>query len=177
MTMHTTGSGTLSFAAPERLKDHGKGYTQKVDIWSAGILLVMLLTGQHPFSDYNGSAVHLIKQILNGQKLIAELLNQHDNISEEVKCLVLQLVNINPVDRLSANEALKHRWFTKTDWESTQQLDTTQENLAKRKFLKEMQPEEFHKAENFSMTQVSKEIVKNGLEKPKMKKQNSMMIS
>lgn len=45
LTMFTPGAGTLAFAAPERLNDHGKGYTEKVDVWAAGILLVMLLIG------------------------------------------------------------------------------------------------------------------------------------
>jgi serine/threonine protein kinase len=62
MTMYTSGSGTLSYAAPERLKDMQTGYNHKVDIWSAGLLLVMLLTGEHPFSDYlNGSSAILIQ--------------------------------------------------------------------------------------------------------------------
>ena len=45
LTMFTPGAGTLAFAAPERLNDHSKGYTEKVDVWAAGILLVMLLIG------------------------------------------------------------------------------------------------------------------------------------
>jgi serine/threonine protein kinase len=57
--MYTSSAGTLAFAAPERLCEGGRGYTEKVDIWAAGILLVMLLTGSHPF-DHNGSTVHLI---------------------------------------------------------------------------------------------------------------------
>jgi len=66
-TMFTSGSGTLSYAAPERLKDLQTGYNNKVDTWSAGLLLVMLLTGEHPFANYlNGSSANLIKQILNG---------------------------------------------------------------------------------------------------------------
>lgn len=59
ITMYTSSAGTLAFAAPERLSEGGRGYTEKVDIWAAGILLVMLLTGSHPF-DHNGSTVHLI---------------------------------------------------------------------------------------------------------------------
>lgn len=60
MYMYTSGAGTLSFAAPERLKPHQTGYTEKVDVWAAGVLLMMLLTGQHPFSDSNSSATSLI---------------------------------------------------------------------------------------------------------------------
>lgn len=61
MKMYTPGAGTLSFAAPERLSEHQTGYSEKVDIWAAGILLVMLLIGYHPLSDDGGSTVSLIQ--------------------------------------------------------------------------------------------------------------------
>lgn len=64
--MYTPGAGTLAFAAPERLSGSVKGYTEKVDIWAAGILLIMLLIGYHPFSESYGSTTALIHQILNG---------------------------------------------------------------------------------------------------------------
>lgn len=58
--MYTSGAGTLAFAAPERLNKEKKGYTNKVDIWAAGILLVLILTGQHPFSENSGNTAKLI---------------------------------------------------------------------------------------------------------------------
>lgn len=61
MKMYTAGAGTLSFCAPERLSESQKGYSEKVDIWAAGILLVMLLIGYHPLSDNNSSTVSLIQ--------------------------------------------------------------------------------------------------------------------
>lgn len=41
--------GTLCFAAPEILL--GKKYDMKVDIWSLGILMYLLLSGELPFND------------------------------------------------------------------------------------------------------------------------------
>lgn len=73
--MYTPGAGTLAFAAPERLTHHDKGYTESVDVWAAGILLVMLLTGQHPFSQaMNGQTAALIQQILNGEAIVRDLI-------------------------------------------------------------------------------------------------------
>lgn len=46
--MFTKTAGSLAFASPERLLE-SQPYTTKVDIWAAGIVLVMLLTGQYPF--------------------------------------------------------------------------------------------------------------------------------
>lgn len=45
LTMYTKSAGTVAFAAPERLKQSNATYTEKVDMWSAGIVLIMLLTG------------------------------------------------------------------------------------------------------------------------------------
>jgi len=48
--MYTRTAGTLAFAAPERCVDSdnlvdGCVYSEKVDMWAAGIVLFMLLTG------------------------------------------------------------------------------------------------------------------------------------
>lgn len=57
--MYTKSAGTLAFAAPERLTDNCV-YTEKVDMWAAGIVLFMLLIGHHPF-DTNAMTVKLIE--------------------------------------------------------------------------------------------------------------------
>ena len=58
--MFTAGAGTLTFAAPERLTNYISGYDEKVDVWSMGILLIMLITGEHPFSDFCNTTAFLI---------------------------------------------------------------------------------------------------------------------
>ena len=46
--MFTRAAGAVAFAAPERLSENSV-YTEKVDMWAAGIVLYMLLVGSHPF--------------------------------------------------------------------------------------------------------------------------------
>ena len=46
-----TKTGTVAFSAPEIFTQ--KDYNEKVDIWSAGIVLYMMLTGQQPFLEEN----------------------------------------------------------------------------------------------------------------------------
>lgn len=46
-----TKTGTVAFSAPEIFKDND--YNEKVDIWSAGIVLYMMLCGQQPFDHEN----------------------------------------------------------------------------------------------------------------------------
>ena len=50
-------SGTLSYLAPEVLS---KTLTPKSDIWSCGVLMHILLTGQSPFRDRNQITKHNI---------------------------------------------------------------------------------------------------------------------
>lgn len=45
--MKTTFCGTLDYVSPE-MKDKG-AYTNKVDLWSIGVLTFELLTGSAPF--------------------------------------------------------------------------------------------------------------------------------
>lgn len=42
-----TKTGTVSFSAPEIFQN--VNYDEKVDIWSAGIVLYMMLCGKQPF--------------------------------------------------------------------------------------------------------------------------------
>jgi serine/threonine protein kinase len=44
-----TKTGTVAFSAPEIFTQ--KVYDEKVDIWSAGIVLYMMLAGKTPYED------------------------------------------------------------------------------------------------------------------------------
>lgn len=99
--MYTSGAGTLSFAAPERLLNAAAGYTEKVDVWAAGIVLIMLLTGIHPFDEGNGSATQVMQSIIDGEEIVREFLEEHDEISDEVKDLVMMMVRMDPTQRPS----------------------------------------------------------------------------
>jgi serine/threonine protein kinase len=149
--MYTSGAGTLSFAAPERITNAAAGYTEKVDVWAAGIVLVMLLTGEHPFDEGNGSATQVMNCIIDGEDICREFLNEHDEISEEVKDLAMTMVRMDPNARPSCAEALEHPWFSKNDFYQTM-LETTKSRLVVRKDAKLADPEEFRLKENLNMS-------------------------
>jgi serine/threonine protein kinase len=46
--MYTKSAGTLEYSAPERIKEQD-GFTDKIDMWAAGLVLFNLLVGDHPF--------------------------------------------------------------------------------------------------------------------------------
>ena len=150
--MYTSGAGTLSFAAPERLLNAAAGYTEKVDVWAAGIVLVMLLTGIHPFDEGNGSATQVMQSIIDGEEIVREFLEEHDEISNEVKDLVMMMVRMDPAQRPSCEEALKHEWFQKNDFNPQMVLENTKSRLVVRQAKKEADPEEFRQKENLNMS-------------------------
>lgn len=54
--------GTAFYVAPEV---HAGKYTEKCDMWSVGVILYMLLSGNPPF---NGSSdLHILQAVKNGQ--------------------------------------------------------------------------------------------------------------
>ena len=95
--------GSIYYIAPEVLT---KSYTEKCDIWSAGVLLFLLLSGTLPFNDkeYN--------QILGKIKACKYNMNNKiwNNISNEAKDLIKHML-VPENERFSAKQVLEHPWF------------------------------------------------------------------
>ena len=98
--------GSSYYIAPEVLQKH---YNEKCDTWSAGVILYMLIVGRAPFDGKDDDEI--IENISKG-----EFNSKHRKLvsaSNEVQDLVQKLLEVDPVRRLSAAQALKHPWFTK----------------------------------------------------------------
>ena len=100
-------TGTPLFMAPEVLK---KDYNEKCDIWSCGVILYMLLSGEIPFKGRTKQAI--LSQIASGTYDF--LGKEWDHVSQKAKNFVKKLMTFNPNDRLSAEEALMDSWITDT---------------------------------------------------------------
>ena len=136
LSKHTTGMmssvlGTPQFVSPEMLNRKVKTYGKYVDMWSAGVLLYIFLSGFPPFFDTNENA--LFRKIIAGNYSFNDPV--WNSVSESGKDLISKLLVKDTDVRLSATEALEHEWFA-THEEHSEPLQETQSNLLRLKRAK-----------------------------------------
>lgn len=94
-----TSCGSPHYASPEIVA--GNNYHgAPLDIWSCGIILFALLTGHLPFDDEN--IRKLLLKVQNGKFIMPP------DLSWEAKDLISRMLQVNPNDRISVDNILKH---------------------------------------------------------------------
>ncbi|KAL3232618.1 DNA damage response protein kinase DUN1 [Nakaseomyces bracarensis] len=106
MQFTNTLCGTPSYVAPEVLVK--RGYSSKVDLWSAGVILYVCLCGFPPFSDQLGPP-SLKEQIL--QAKYAFYSPYWDNINDAALHLISNLLVLDSEARYDVDTALNHPWL------------------------------------------------------------------
>ena len=106
-TEMTMPCGTLAYVAPEVLSM--KGYGRKVDLWSLGCIMHLLLRGVLPFDGHTKDEV--VEKTLNKKLDLSH--PKWDRVTEIAKDLIRKLLVKEPNDRISLQDALKHKWFDK----------------------------------------------------------------
>ncbi|PWA54085.1 phosphorylase kinase, gamma catalytic subunit [Artemisia annua] len=96
--------GSPYYMAPEVLK---RSYGPEIDIWSAGVILYILLCGVPPF--WAESEQGVAQAILRG--LIDFKREPWPSVSEGAKSLVRQMLEPDPKLRLTATQVLEHPWL------------------------------------------------------------------
>ncbi|KAB2060390.1 Calcium-dependent protein kinase 21 [Gossypium arboreum] len=96
--------GSAYYVAPEILR---RSYGKEVDIWSAGIILYILLSGVPPF--WAETEKGIFDAISEG-KLDFESL-PWPSISESAKDLVRKMLTKDPKKRLTSAQVLEHPWM------------------------------------------------------------------
>jgi len=97
--------GTIYYIAPEVI-EYGKIH-KKNDLWSCGVLLYILMTGNPPFNGKDDEETYNL--IKNGKFTIPK--NFYDTASKEVIDLIYQLLEPDMDIRIDAKLALRHKWF------------------------------------------------------------------
>jgi len=105
-----TGSSTAAVSDPRTGRVlpvvSGSYSGRPADMWSLGVMLYTMLVGRYPFADPD--ACTLFARIRRGRyPLPSEV-----SLSALARCLIRSLLAVNPADRLSAEEALRHPWFS-----------------------------------------------------------------
>ncbi|XP_038861728.1 ribosomal protein S6 kinase alpha-4-like [Salvelinus fontinalis] len=106
---------TLQYAAPELF--HSTGYDQACDLWSLGVILYTMLSGQVPFqseqqqragmtSSYAADIMHKIKE---GDFSLAG--EAWKGVSDEAKELVKGLLTVDPERRLKLSALRENSWL------------------------------------------------------------------
>lgn len=96
--------GSPYYMAPEVLK---RNYGQEVDIWSAGVILYILLCGVPPFwaETEQGVALAILRGVIDFKR------EPWPQISDSAKSLVRQMLEADPKKRLTAQQVLEHPWL------------------------------------------------------------------
>nr|XP_043613219.1 calcium-dependent protein kinase 8-like [Erigeron canadensis] len=99
--------GSPYYMAPEVLK---RNYGPEVDVWSAGVILYILLCGVPPFwaETEQGVAQAIIRSVINFKR------DPWPKVSDNAKDLVKKMLDPDQKRRLTAQQVLEHPWLANT---------------------------------------------------------------
>ncbi|KAE8732683.1 Calcium-dependent protein kinase 1 [Hibiscus syriacus] len=136
------------YVAPEVLR---KLYGPEADVWSAGVITYILLSGVPPF--WGETEQEIFNEVLNGELDFST--DPWPNISESAKELVRKMLERDTKKRITAHEVLRHPWV-QVDGVIAQRL--SEEEIAG---LKEM----FKMIDTDCSGQITYDELKEGLKK------------
>jgi len=108
---HQGRNGNLTYLAPEIIEDDEAFDGFAADLWSAGVILFVLLVGLAPFKWPNASTDVRYAQIKRGK--LKELMATHlpeNTVSDEAIDLLQNMLWRDPRQRLSLAQILQHPW-------------------------------------------------------------------
>ncbi|XP_053126599.1 ribosomal protein S6 kinase alpha-5 isoform X6 [Hemicordylus capensis] len=102
---------TLHYAAPELLNHNG--YDESCDLWSLGVILYTMLSGQVPFQSQDKiiytNALEIMKKIKRGEFSFEG--DAWKNVSQEAKDLIQGLLTVDPNKRIKMTSLRYNEWL------------------------------------------------------------------
>ncbi|KAJ5088117.1 hypothetical protein N7456_011733 [Penicillium angulare] len=101
-----TMCGTLDYLPPEMLKQGAQDnhYSEKVDLWSLGVLTYEFLVGEAPFED---------TPVMTQRRITRADMSVPSFVSPEAKDLIKRLLVLDPEKRIPLDEIQRHPWIVK----------------------------------------------------------------
>ncbi|XP_069866441.1 ribosomal protein S6 kinase alpha-2 isoform X2 [Dipodomys merriami] len=119
---------TANFVAPEVLKR--QGYDAACDVWSLGILLYTMLAGFTPFANGpDDTPEEILARVGSGKYALSG--GNWDSISDAAKDMVSKMLHVDPQQRLTTLQVLKHPWIVNRELLSQSQLSRQDVHLVK----------------------------------------------
>ncbi|KAM9461680.1 serine/threonine-protein kinase 33 isoform 2-T2 [Clarias gariepinus] len=115
-----TTCGTLTYMAPEVIS--GYPYSQLCDMWSIGIIMYMLLSGEPPFK--SSSVEQMLEMIKKAELNFSAPV--WSSVTDAAKMVLSCLLKADPAHRITASELLHNPWVmgdTSTDASPTNVLE------------------------------------------------------
>jgi len=97
--------GTAFYLAPECVRNRKGSELKKSDMWTLGVITYVLLTGRPPF--YGRDNKEILKKIIKAKVIFPK----GQKLSSSAKDFIRKLIKKNPKTRMSAKEALQHKWL------------------------------------------------------------------
>ncbi|KAL2870107.1 uncharacterized protein BJX67DRAFT_307314 [Aspergillus lucknowensis] len=101
--------GTPNYIAPEVLDKSKGGHTQKVDIWSLGVICFAMLTGYPPFQSKTQEEIY--KKVRNLTYVWPKDSDFANHIPDEAKSLVSRCLNLEEQERPDPDDIVEHQFF------------------------------------------------------------------
>eukprot|EP00730_Choanoeca_flexa_P012413 TRINITY_DN4245_c0_g1_i2.p1 TRINITY_DN4245_c0_g1~~TRINITY_DN4245_c0_g1_i2.p1 ORF type:complete len:497 (+),score=40.89 TRINITY_DN4245_c0_g1_i2:142-1632(+) len=108
--------GSPSYMAPEVALEQEPGYGLPVDLWSVGIVTYVALSGQTPYEP-PAQMTGLDPGFFSTLAFFHS--ESWNDVSAHAKDFIEQLLQVRPMSRLRARQALRHPWVFRRDAAST----------------------------------------------------------
>ena len=108
--------GKHNYMSPEVFENANDFDGFAIDLWAAGVILYIMLTGFPPYDQASRSDMRF-DLIVNG-RLMEQLRNWEIILSDEAGDLMQQMLMYDPRDRLTLTEVMNHPWVCLDDVEA-----------------------------------------------------------